>query len=230
MRTSVTSWFSTAECSTEFSPTETSWSASLRRETTPQRCPWDRSAAASSRPFPRRPALGTRCVSSEKRLSAACRWSRKGARSSVSCPWATLPSRAIQSRRWATSARHLPIRKRAAPRARFVHVRHEETAAFVRQVHGVVSQPIDDVIRQSVSELLRQGAPGRFLCVPCLVRLVQDVHGIAYARRQIDRSLASIVRSPGSLTYLRSFTCDRCGRTAPCLGAKPASPRGDSGV
>ena len=37
---------------------------------------------------------------------------------------------------------------------------------------GVVSQPIDDVVRQRVSELLRDGAPGRFLCVPCLVRLV----------------------------------------------------------
>jgi len=98
------------------------------------------------------------------------------------------------------------------------------------ECEGVVSQPIDDVVRQRVSELLRDGAPGRFLCVPCLVRLVRDVHGIASARRQIDRSLATIVRSPGSLNYLRSFTCDRCGKTAPCLGAKPASFRGDSGV
>src|SRR5215470_18636577 len=220
-----------------------------------------------------------RCVSSERRRSVACRWSRKGARSSESCPWATLPSRAIQSRPWATSARHPPIRKSAAPRVRFVRVRHEEAASFMAcayatftselgvslttlgaggipfpsvlhlagssgRVHlafpvdpdekikceGVVSQPIDDVVRQRVSELLREGAPGRFLCIPCLVRLLQDVRGIPYARRQIDRSLATIVRSPGSLTHLRSFTCDRCGRTAPCLGAKPASPRGDSGV
>ena len=93
-----------------------------------------------------------------------------------------------------------------------------------------MKQSMDAAVRQEVAELLRKGAPGRFLCIPCLVRLIQESQRNAPTRRQIDRSLGAIVRAPGSLTYLRAFTCDRCGRTAPCLGAKPASPRGDSGL
>ena len=93
-----------------------------------------------------------------------------------------------------------------------------------------MKQSMDAAVRQEVGELLRKGASGRFLCIPCLVRLVQEAQRSAPTRRQIDRSLGAIVRAPGSLTYLRAFTCDRCGRTAPCLGAKPASPRGDSGL
>ena len=54
--------------------------------------------------------------------------------------------------------------------------------------------------RQEVSELLRGGAPGRLLGLPCLVRLVQNAHGNAYTRGQIDRSLATIARSPGPRT------------------------------
>jgi len=93
-----------------------------------------------------------------------------------------------------------------------------------------VSQSIDDVVRETAAEILRERAPGRFLCIPCLVREVQNAHGTVYTRGQIDWSLAMVARSPGGLTYLPSVVCDRCGRTAPCLGARPASPRWDSGV
>ena len=89
---------------------------------------------------------------------------------------------------------------------------------------------MDDMVRETAAEILREQAPGRFLCIPCLVRQVQNAHGTTYTRDQIDRSLAVVARSPGSLTYLPSVVCDRCGRTAPCLGARPASLRWDSGV
>jgi len=93
-----------------------------------------------------------------------------------------------------------------------------------------VSQSIDDLVRETAAEILRERAPGRFLCIPCLMRQVQNAHGTAYTRGQIERSLAVVARSPGSLTFLPSVVCDRCGKTAPCLGAKPASHRWDSGV
>ena len=84
------------------------------------------------------------------------------------------------------------------------HLRHRgaerSSSRCEMKWQSVVNQPIGHVVRQEVSELLRRGAPGRFLCLPCLVRLVQNAHGNAYTRGQIDRSLATIARSPGPRT------------------------------
>ena len=94
-----------------------------------------------------------------------------------------------------------------------------------------MNESVDDAVRREATRLLRAGTPGQFLCALCLVRLVQDALGTAYTRGQIDRALALIARSPGpSLSYQRSVVCDRCGRTASCLGAKQPPPGGTSGA
>ena len=94
-----------------------------------------------------------------------------------------------------------------------------------------VKESVDDVVRREAIRLLRAGTPGQFFCALCLVRLIQDALKDAYTRGHIDRALALIARSPGpTLSYQRSVVCDRCGRTAPCLGAKQPPPRGTSGA
>src|SRR5215470_15203069 len=40
-----------------------------------------------------------------------------------------------------------------------------------------VSQSIDDLVRETAAEILREQAPGPFMCIPCLVRQVHNVHG-----------------------------------------------------
>jgi hypothetical protein len=81
--------------------------------------------------------------------------------------------------------------------------------------------PAEDFARREVGKLLRVDHRGQFLCSSCLKKTVGERFGTAYTRRQIERATDAVFKSPGGLTRMHSFICDRCVNTKPC----PGSPR-----
>src|SRR6266851_5503153 len=57
-----------------------------------------------------------------------------------------------------------------------------------------------DFVRREVGRLLRGAYQGRFLCAPCLTRLVRDSLRPTDTKGQIERGLHAVFRSPGALT------------------------------
>jgi hypothetical protein len=74
------------------------------------------------------------------------------------------------------------------------------------------------LVRHELGKLFQGDCRGRFLCVSCLLPLLRGALGTAYTKGQIERVLLAVSKSPGELTHKRSFVCDQCGKTAPCLG------------
>ena len=75
---------------------------------------------------------------------------------------------------------------------------------------------IEYAVRHEAGKMLRE--KGRAFCVPCLATFLRDALGTTYTKGQIERALQTVSKTPGALTYKRSFVCDQCGKTAPCLG------------
>jgi hypothetical protein len=84
----------------------------------------------------------------------------------------------------------------------------------------------DDVIRPEVGFILRGDYRGKFLCSPCLVRLIRERMGTNLSTAKIERALDAVFKSPGALTRLSSVRCDLCQTMMPCLGE--ARPRDSS--
>jgi hypothetical protein len=81
----------------------------------------------------------------------------------------------------------------------------------------------EDIIRPEVGFLLHGDFWGKFLCSPCLVKLIRERLGTNLSTSKIERALNAVFKSPGVLTRLPSFLCDLCQTIMPCLGE--ASPR-----
>jgi hypothetical protein len=77
----------------------------------------------------------------------------------------------------------------------------------------------EDFVRREVGKLLRVDHRGQFLCSSCLKNIVGERFGNAYTRGQIERAAAAVFKSPGGLTRMHAFICDRCANTIPCLGS-----------
>jgi hypothetical protein len=80
----------------------------------------------------------------------------------------------------------------------------------------------EDIIRPEVGFLLRGDYRGKFLCSPCLVKLIRERLGTNLSTAKIERALDVVLRSPGALRRVHAFVCDQCGKTLPCLTATPA--------
>jgi hypothetical protein len=80
---------------------------------------------------------------------------------------------------------------------------------------------IEYLVRHEAAKLLRQGVPGRFLCLTCLEKALRTALGAAHTRGRVDRALRTVSRIPGAeFTSKHAFICDRCGKTGVCLSAK----------
>jgi hypothetical protein len=75
---------------------------------------------------------------------------------------------------------------------------------------------IEYAVRHEAGKLLRK--KGRAFCVPCLATFLRDALGTIYTKGQIERALQTVSKTPGALTYKRSFVCDQCGRIRSCFG------------
>ena len=69
---------------------------------------------------------------------------------------------------------------------------------------------IEYFVRHEASKLLRE--KGRSFCVSCLARFVRDALRTTYTKGQVERALQMASKTPGTLTYKRSFVCDQCGK------------------
>ena len=83
-----------------------------------------------------------------------------------------------------------------------------------------MSLSVEYLVRHEAANLLRAGAPGRFLCLSCLEKALRIPLGPAHTKGRVEAALRTIVRTPGALTYKHAFVCDQCGKTAPCLSAR----------
>ena len=92
------------------------------------------------------------------------------------------------------------------------------TAPGERDEEVSMSFTTDDIIRPEVGFLLRGDYRGKFLCSPCLVRLIRERMGTNFSTSKIERALGAVFKSPGALTRLPSFLCDLCQTMRPCLG------------
>ena len=75
---------------------------------------------------------------------------------------------------------------------------------------------IEYFVRHEASKLLRE--KGRAFCAPCVATFLRDALGTTYTKGQIERALQMVSKTPGTLTYKRSFVCDQCGKIRPCFG------------
>jgi hypothetical protein len=75
---------------------------------------------------------------------------------------------------------------------------------------------IEYAVRHEAGKLLRE--KGRAFCVPCLATFLRDALGTTYTKGQIERALQTVSKTPGALTYKRSFVCDQCGKIRSCFG------------
>jgi hypothetical protein len=75
---------------------------------------------------------------------------------------------------------------------------------------------IEYAVRHEAGKLLRE--KGRAFCVPCLATFLRDALGTIYTKGQIERALQTVSKTPGALSYKRSFVCDQCGKAVPCFG------------
>ncbi len=83
-----------------------------------------------------------------------------------------------------------------------------------------MSLSLEALVRHEAGKLLREGPPGRFLCLSCLEQGRRSASRAAHTKGRVERALKMLSRTPGDLTYKHAFVCDQCGKNAPCLSAK----------
>ena len=88
-----------------------------------------------------------------------------------------------------------------------------------REEEGTLNYTTEDFVRRAVGGLFRGEYAGKFLCSPCLVKLVHQRMQRGWRTSEIERSMDAVLKSSGALMYMPTFLCARCANTLPGLGA-----------
>jgi hypothetical protein len=80
----------------------------------------------------------------------------------------------------------------------------------------------EDFVRRAAGGILRGDKyRGKFVCLPCLVRMTLEHLHPGWRQSEIERAMDTVFQSPGALRSAPTFLCALCHKTVPCLGAPP---------
>ena len=78
----------------------------------------------------------------------------------------------------------------------------------------------EDFVRRAAGGILRGSKyRGKFVCLPCLVRMTLENLHPDWRQSEIERAMDTVFQSPGALRSVPAFLCAGCRKTMPCLGA-----------
>jgi len=78
----------------------------------------------------------------------------------------------------------------------------------------------EDFVRRAAGGILRGDKyRGKFVCLPCLVRMTLEHLHPGWRQSEIERAMDTVFQSPGALRSVPTFLCAGCRNTMPCLGA-----------